>query len=465
MAVMSVVKLSELEGARRIEAEYYQPYYVGIHKQLISKNSVNLKYFCHFIKKGIFDLSPSYYCESGMPFIRTTEIKSKIADLNSVVFIPHEIHIKNQGTELDSGDIVFTKIGANIGDCAILPRKYPIYNFSQNVAGAKIITNKISPYYLAALLSSTFGRAQLQRVQMLSGQGKLELIDIKHILVYKASQELQDVIEKTYIFSEKQIEHANSLYLQAESLLLEELGLKDFKPEYKLSYTGNLSDAFSVHRVDAEYFQPAYELVVKKIKKYPNGFTKLLKCVENVKSNYDPTKYPNQTFSYVELADIDSSIGVIHSINEIKGEEAPSRARRILKERDVIVSSVEGSLEKVGLIDKEHGSCLASTGFFQFRPLNILPEVLLILSKTIVLQSQLKKQCSGTILTAVPKESLRDIVIPIIPDKTQQKIASLVQQSHEARKKATELLEIAKGAVEIAIEKNEKEALSHIRRF
>jgi len=198
------------------------------------------------------------------------------------------------------------------------------------------------------------------------------------------------------------------------------------------------------------------------IKEYPNGFSRLLKHVENVNPNFDPTKYPEQTFSYVELADIDSSIGVIHSVNDLKGEEAPSRARRLLKEGDVIVSSVEGSLEKVALVDKEHNGCLASTGFFQFRPLDILPEVLLVLSKTIVLQSQLKKKCSGTILTAVPKESLRDIIIPILPLSTQQKIALLVQQSHEARRKAKELLEVAKKAVEIAIEKNEKEALDYI---
>ena len=115
------------------------------------------------------------------------------------------------------------------------------------------------------------------------------------------------------------------------------------------------------------------------------------------------------------------------------------------------------------MIGKKHDGCLASTGFFQFRPLDMLHEVLLVLSKTIVLQSQLKKKCSGTILSAIPKESLRDIVIPLLPLPTQQNIASLVQKSHEARKKAKELLELAKRAVEIAIEKNEEEALKYLQ--
>jgi len=189
--------------------------------------------------------------------------------------------------------------------------------------------------------------------------------------------------------------HSNIFYSKAENLLLEELRLKDFKPKYELSYTANLSQAFSAHRLDAEYFQPAYDKVVEKIKEYPNGCARLLEYVENIKPDFDPTKYPDKTFSYVELADIDASIGVIHSVSKIKDEEAPSRARRNLKKNDVIVSSVEGSLEKVALVDEEHEGCLASTGFFQFRTTKIPPQVLLVLSKNIVLQAQLKKRVRG----------------------------------------------------------------------
>lgn len=174
--------------------------------------------------------------------------------------------------------------------------------------------------------------------------------------------------------------------------------------------------------------------------------------MESINPNFDPTVYPYKTFSYVELADIDASIGIIHSVSEIEGEDAPSRARRILKKNDVLVSRVEGSLEKVALVDGEYEGSLASTGFFQFRPTKIFPQVLLVLSKSIVLQAQLKKECSGTILTAVPNESLKRIIIPDLPIEIQQKIASLVLQSHKERKKSKELLEEAKGKVEETIE-------------
>jgi len=78
---------------------------------------------------------------------------------------------------------------------------------------------------------------------------------------------------------------------------------------------------------------------------------------------------------------------------------------------------------------------------------------------------QLKKECSGTILTAVPKGSLKNIIIPILPSHIQQKIALFVKQSHEARRRALTLLEVAKKAVEIAIEKNEEEALNYISKL
>ncbi|MEK7088134.1 MAG: restriction endonuclease subunit S, partial [Patescibacteria group bacterium] len=62
------------------------------------------------------------------------------------------------------------------------------------------------------------------------------------------------------------------------------------------------------------------------------------------------------------------------------------------------------------------------------------------------------KRCAGTILTAVPKESINNVLVPILPKPIQQRIAELVQKSHESRKKARELLESAKQKVENLIE-------------
>jgi len=231
---------------------------------------------------------------------------------------------------------------------------------------------------------------------------------------------------------------------------LEELGLKDFKVEDNLSYIVNLSEVKSAHRADAEYFQPKYEKLVERIKK--SGAASLLDLVQNVAARFNPKSQQTKLFQYVELSNITSSVGTIDGFSEVAGGEAPSRAKRVLKTNDVILSSVEGSLEKVALVGKEQEGYLASNGFFQFRSKDILPEVLLVLAKSFVLQMQLEKETAGTILTAVPKEAVKNIVVPKINKSTQQKIADLIQKSHEARSKAKQLLEQAKNKVANLIE-------------
>ncbi len=84
--------------------------------------------------------------------------------------------------------------------------------------------------------------------------------------VHKLEIAYKSKIKATLIKAINFYKQSQSLYSQAENLLLEELGLKDFKPQYKKTYTAKLSDTFSAHRIDAEYFQPAYEEVIENIK-------------------------------------------------------------------------------------------------------------------------------------------------------------------------------------------------------
>jgi len=451
MAVFSVIKLSELEGAKRIDAEYYKPEYLELKQKLLQTKFV---YFRDLVKEIIHpkEIKREYENEKkDYLFLLAQNVRSLMLDFSERKYISEEKAKQMPKNLLEKGDILFIRTGA-VGDSAVYIGEPPKVISSAHILIAKP-NFRVSPYYLAVFFNTSLGKNLIIRGTYGALQPEVSPNYIKGIPVPVLSKDLMIKTEELFFKSQDLLKQSYTFYSQAENFLLEELGLKDFKPRYEKTYTANLSSAFSAYRIDAEYFQPTYDEVVKKIKNYKNGFSKLLKHVENVKPDFDPTKYPDKAFSYVELADIDTSIGVIHSTSEIKGEQAPSRARRILRKNDVIVSSVEGSLEKVALVSKEYEGSLASTGFFQLRPRKILPEVLLVLSKSTVLQIQLKKACAGTILTAVPNEYLKRILIPILPNEFQQKIASLVRQSHEARRKAKELLDEAKRKVEKAIEK------------
>jgi restriction endonuclease S subunit len=145
------------------------------------------------------------------------------------------------------------------------------------------------------------------------------------------------------------------------------------------------------------------------------------------------------------------------------GEELPSRARRLIAETDVIISSIEGSLDSCALVTKEYDSALCSTGFYVLRSDKINSETLLVLFKSEPMQNLLKQGCSGTILTAINKDEFLNIPVPLIDAPKQQQIAALVEESFALKKQSEHLLDIAKRAVEIAIEQDEKTALEYIK--
>jgi len=449
MAVVSVGKLSETGRHQRLDAEFYQPQY------FIDFSKGDWEPIREFLEICQYGISQAMIEEpKGCSIFRMDDIKDCFLLDDEVKYI--EIPKEAFGQfKLEINDVLFNRVNAEefVGRTGIFKLSGD-YVFASYLIRLRVKPDcQILPDYLNIFLNTKFGKKQIRRFSRRAvNQANVNAEELRNFRIVLIPLEIQSQICQLSDEAWSKIELSKSLYSQAENLLLEELRLKDFKPKYALSYTANLSKAFGVRRVDAEYFQPAYEQVIKRVVDYQDGYTTLLRCVETVRADFDPTKYSDNSFYYVELADIDASIGIIHSRSEIKGEEAPSRARRVLRRDDIIVSSVEGSLEKVALVDEEHEGSLASTGFFQFRARATYPEVLLLLLKSIVLQAQLKRECAGTILTAVSNDSLKKILIPLLPHETQQKIVSLVQQCHKARKKAKELLEEAKRKVEQAIE-------------
>ena len=451
LATTQVINLSNLAGARRIDPEFYQPdYLLARDKVLLLPTKTIAQMSTRVVSFGAYSLcNYIVWRESGIPYLKAENIFDGYIDYSDAMFIDEDVHAILSKSEVREGQVLFSMSGTT-GNAAVAYEIPAKLNASQDVA--KITLKQgYSPFYVAAFLNSRYGRLQTQREIVGSVQQHVFLWQIKNFLVPIVPKEIEAQVESLQREGLNQLSASNNLYSQAENLLLEELGLKDFKPKYELSYPASLSKAFGAHRVDAEYFQPAFDQVTEKIVSYKNGYARLLNYAELVRPDCDPGRYPDTSFKYVELADIDASIGIIKSASEIKGEEAPSRARRILKKGDVIVSSVEGSLEKVALVDEEYEGSLASTGFFQFRGRGLQPEVLLVLSRSIVLQTQFKRECAGTILTAVPNESLKRIIVTILRPGVQQGIAELVRQSHEARRKAKQLLEEAKEKVEEAI--------------
>lgn len=459
--ITASVQFSHLYRHLRIDAEFYEPEYLTIENILSSKGNIHpLRKYCSYIKKGIFDISPELYTKKGIPLIRTSEIKNPLISFSTTVFLDYATHSHHFKTELKPGDIVMTKIGAYIGDVAILPDKYDAYNFSQNVTGLSVKSDLIYSSYLFAFLLSKFGHSQIKRIIMLSGQGKIELEDIRDIAIYEANDNFQRIIDKAIRLSQSLVSKSELIFKESENILLSELGLTNWQPKHQLTFIKNYSDTQKAERIDAEYYQPKYDEIIHAIKNYSGGWESLDDLVNLKDQNFNPKS--DVEYNYIELSNIAGN-GEITGCTTEYGADLPSRARRKAKEKDVIVSSIEGSLSSIALVGKEYNDTLCSTGFYVIKSDFFNSESLLVLMKSIAGQMLLKKGCNGTILTAINKDEFLSIPLPKLRQEKQQEIQQRVTESFNLRKQSKHLLECAKKAVEMAIEQDEKTAIDWLK--
>lgn len=84
---------------------------------------------------------------------------------------------------------------------------------------------------------------------------------------------------------------------------------------------------------------------------------------ETLPENVDP----DVEIAYVDIGNVDSS-GTIHEIVGYRFEAAPSRARRIVRDGDVIISTVRTYLQAIAPITEPPENLIVSTGFAVVRP-------------------------------------------------------------------------------------------------
>lgn len=447
MITFSIIQKSQLEGAMRMDAEFFHPEKLEALTILERHSGKNISdYF--FSSKKTFNPISQKLGKSAIVYDLTDALGLFLSD---GLKVESEKEIGSTKRILEKNDVIISRLRSYLKEISfVFDNENLKLSSTEFFAFRKKGNIDILPELLFSFLQTNIVQKILEWSQEGVNHPRFSDDTILNLKLPDILLKLQDEIKNSVRSGYDLYLNSKVFYQQAENLLLGELDLKDFEKSENLVFIVNLSNILEARRMDAEYFQAKYEKLVSKLKEKNSKL--LSEVIESVPAKFEANKKPNNKFNYVELSNINS--GVINGFTEVLGRETPDRAKRILKADDVIVSTVEGSLDKVALVDKDQEGFLASNGFFQLRSKEIMPEVLLVMAKSIIFQFQLEKRCAGTILTAVPKESINDIIIPILPKNIQQKISDLVKKSHEARKKSKELLEEAKRKIEEMIEKN-----------
>ena len=135
---------------------------------------------------------------------------------------------------------------------------------------------------------------------------------------------------------------------------------------------------------------------------------------------------PRFSFKYIDISAVAEGKLTIPS-STVEYAEAPSRARRVLRDRDVIMSTVRPNLKAFAHCRLDDEAYVASTGFAVLRAReDIVPYFLLcsILSDDVT--RQLERLAVGSNYPAVNSSDVRRLLVPDLPAAMQARIAAIL---------------------------------------
>jgi len=160
----------------------------------------------------------------------------------------------------------------------------------------------------------------------------------------------------------------------------------------------------------------------------------------------DPRKTPEWRFKYVDVSSISRDALKIAECKLCRGNDAPSRAKKLVKKNDVIFATVRPTLKRLTLIDEEFDGEICSTAFCVLRAMeNILsPAYLFYTIQTNAFMDELEKIQRGASYPAVTDSDIKNQKIPLPPLPEQRRIASVLSAVQDAKEKTGAVIAAAK---------------------
>lgn len=134
----------------------------------------------------------------------------------------------------------------------------------------------------------------------------------------------------------------------------------------------------------------------------------------------------DEVIHYIEISDVDCNRGV-HNSTIYTFKDAPSRARRIVRSGDTLISTVRTYLKAVGIVESKHNGYIASTGFCVLRPKHFNHRFQGYLGQSRFIE-EVSRRSVGVSYPAINATDLVEIEVPHPPLSEQQAIASYLDQ-------------------------------------
>ena len=139
------------------------------------------------------------------------------------------------------------------------------------------------------------------------------------------------------------------------------------------------------------------------------------------------TTDPDYEFNYIDIGSVDATKGIV-AIEVHRFEDAPSRARRIVRDGDTIVSTVRTYLRAIAPICEPDDHLIVSTGFAVVRPRSLDPGYLSYMMRSPFFVETVVSRSIGVSYPAINAPEVGDIAISIPSPDEQQAIAAFLDR-------------------------------------
>jgi len=147
------------------------------------------------------------------------------------------------------------------------------------------------------------------------------------------------------------------------------------------------------------------------------------------------------TIRYIDLSSVNNKTKLIEGSQSVSAAEAPSRARQLVCNGDILVSTVRPNLNGVARVPEALDGATASTGFCVLRTGSRVDAAYLFhWVKAPAFVTEMIRLATGQSYPAVSDRIIFDSEIPLPPLDEQRRIAAILDQADDLRRKRREAM-------------------------
>jgi len=154
-------------------------------------------------------------------------------------------------------------------------------------------------------------------------------------------------------------------------------------------------------------------------------------------------KYGENKFVYIDISSVENETGIVSFTNKLEGNKAPSRARRVVKKGDILLSTVRPNLKAFGFLEGVPDNVLASTGFAVLSAtIKVEPLFVYFQLFSDILQEQMIGRMEKGSYPSINQKDVQELKIFCPPLNIQQEIVSQLKKEQKAINSNKELITI-----------------------